>query len=1174
MNYHVLIPWDWCKIMRVTFNQLVIALSITCMSYAHSGRSQQVLNQPVSVHFRHISIEDALHALEKQALVKFVYSKSIVNAEQKISMQMEQAPLKQVLDKLLIPAGIGYHVISDRVVLRLADEPRAHYGNNSFTPFGNLENIVISHSFKNLVKGRVSDEKGNPLPGVNIRIKGTDQGIITDARGEFSLEVSDENTVLVFSFVGYLTREITIGNRRLVEISLEVDEKALEEVVVVGYGTQKKINLTGAVAQISGEVLENRSVTNISQALQGQIANLNISSANGGGPGSAPSINIRGYTGLGSAAEPLIVIDGIQGGDLNSININDVESISVLKDAAAAAIYGSSAPYGVILITTKKGRPGQKPTITYNNNFGFAQPINLPKLMKSVDLANFFNEAADNSGSSRPIAEEQIQRMKDYLEGKISTETIENPTPGSDGWLGGNGDNDFFDLYLKNIVSNQQHNIGVSGTVNKTNYFLGLGYVKQNGVFRYLDDKFSRYNIRTNLSTNLTDWLTVSFRGAYSRSQKDDLNSAYSGWVGPSLHYIGLMWPWAVATYPNGTKNNLSVLFNEGGREIQTIDRATLTGEATFHLLPGWDLTANYTFDGRYGNTSQHLKTLYTDNAPSNQRMLWIGSPNSFTRSFDFSQHFTLNAFTSYEKQLGKHHFKALAGFTQELYNNMSVSGSNNFLYSDDLPALSLAYGTATSVSDAVTELAIRGGFGRINYSYKDKYLVEFNGRYDGTSKFLKDVRYKFYPGVSAAWILSREAFWEPLESTVNSLKIRASYGVLGDQGFTSNRYPFYPNLNVRSPTAANYLFGGGRESFIGNPPLINSSLTWVTVSTLDFGADLSFLSNRLTVSFDWYRRSMDDYVGPAEALPAFLGSSAPQTNSAAMKTEGIELTVGWRHKGTFSYGINAVLSDYSSVVTKYPNPRKIITSWYAGQKIGEIWGYETQGLFQSEAEIASAPSQSMLYNRWLPGDVRYVDLNGDNQIDWGNSTVENPGDTKVIGNVTPRFAFGVNTNAQYKDFDLALFFQGVGKRQEAPSPTSTTANFFWGVTGDIGQSSGYAPHYDRWSEDNRDGYFPRYYLTAAEMNKNKQTQTRYMLNAAYLRVKNVQLGYTLPSSMARRFGQKFRVFVNAENLLTVTRFIKTMDPEFLITPGKSIGVDGKVYPLQRVWAAGLQVTF
>ncbi len=1174
MNYHVLIPWDWCKIMRVTFNQLVIALSITCMSYAHSGRSQQVLNQQVSVHFRHISIEEALHTLEKQAFVKFVYSKSIVNADQKISMQMEQAPLKQVLDKLLIPAGIYYQVISDRVVLRLADEPRVRYDNNSSALFGNLENIVLSHPFKDVVKGKVSDEKSNPLPGVNIRIKGTDQGIITDAKGEFSLEVSDEKTVLVFSFVGYLTKEVTIGSRRLVEISLEVDEKALEEVVVVGYGTQKKINLTGAVAQISGEVLENRSVTNISQALQGQIANLNISSANGGGPGSTPSINIRGYTGLGSAAEPLIVIDGIQGGDLNSININDVESISVLKDAAAAAIYGSSAPYGVILITTKKGKPGQKPIITYNNNFGFAQPINLPESMNSLDLANFLNEAAENSGSAHPITDEQMQRIKDYLDGKIVSETIENPAPGTDGWLGGNANNDWFKVLFKNVVFNQQHNIGVSGSTNKASYYLGLGYVGQKGLFQYVNDRFSRYNLRTNLSTDITDWLTVSFRGAYSRSERDDLNSAYGNWIGSPIHLLGLYKPWSPVVYPNGVRDNIFLLFEEGGRETQTNDQAILTGEATFHLMPGWEFTTNYTFDGVYRNTSQHMKTLYTNNVPSGQSTLWLGAPNSFARSYSFNQHFTLNAFTSYEKQLEKHNFKILAGFTQELYNNLSVSGNNSFLYSDELPALSLTYGASPTVGDIANQLAIRGGFGRINYNYKEKYLVEINGRYDGTSKFLKDVRYRFYPGISAAWVPSRELFWKSLEPVVNSLKIRASYGKLGDQGFTSNFYPFYPALNAQRPTAGNYLFSGGRESFIRNPPLVNSALTWVTVSTLDFGADFSFLSNRLNVSFDWYRRSMDDFVGPAEALPALLGASAPQANSAAMKTEGIELTIGWQHKGQVSYGVNAVFSDYSSVVTKYPNPNRLNTTWYKGQQIGEIWGYETHGLFQSESEIASAPVQNRLYSRWMPGDVRYVDLNGDNQIDWGNNTLDNPGDRKVIGNTTPRFSFGLNANVQYRAFDLTLFFQGVGKREAAPSPTSHVSNFFWGITGDLGQSSGFVQQHDRWTEATPDGYYPRYYLTTAEMNKNKQTQTRYLLNASYLRVKNLQLGYNLPTAIAKRFCQKLRLFINLENLLTVTKYIKTMDPEFSNTQGYALGPDGKVYPLQRVWAGGLQVTF
>ncbi|MDR1723276.1 MAG: TonB-dependent receptor [Tannerella sp.] len=1038
--------------------------------------------------------------------------------------------------------------------------------------------ILISCSLSLMAQKRVSGTvtdvaSGEAIVGANVVVKGTTNGTSTDADGKFAINVGD-NAILQISYMGYVSQEIKVGSQSVLTVMLREDTQLLEEVVVVGYGTQKKVNLTGAVASVKGETLENRSVANISQALQGQVANLNITSASGGAPGSAPSINIRGYTGFGSAAAPLVVIDGIQGGDLNSINMNDVENISVLKDAASAAIYGSSAPYGVILITTKRGKAGQKPTISYNNNFGWAQTINVPQYMTSVENANFFNEAARNSGINQIYSDEVIGRMQEYLDGKRTTETELDPRPEVDGWLTGNGNNDWFKIFLKDASFNQQHNIGVSGSAGKAGYYVGMGYLQQLGLIRFGEDSYQRYNLRANLSTELTNWLSFSFRGAFSRGQTDSPNN-YTDNYGTLMHALGRMAPHSVNVYPNGERLGLINVYQNAGRVLQTNDNAVLTGEFIIKPLSGWDITANYTFDGFYINGSSHNKTVYSITPKLGVKSALTPTPNSFSRSYNRNLHNTFNAYTSYEKQLSDHYFKAMVGFTQELYDNLSMSGSNSYLYSDELPALSLTYGTSPSLSDGASQLAIRGGFGRINYNYKEKYLFEFDGRYDGTSKFMKDSRYKFYPGVSAAWVMSKEEFWQPLEQSVNLLKIRGEYGSLGDQGFTSSYYPFYPSLGTSRPTSSNFLFSGGRESAINQPSLVNTSLSWVTTTSIDFGLDLAFLSNRLNISFDWYRRFMDDYVGPAEAMPAFLGTSAPQTNSAAMETKGWDLTLGWRDQaGDFSYGIDAVLSDYRSYVTKYPNPNGLISTWYVGQEIGSFWGYETYGLFQSEQEIESAPSQSLLYSRWTPGDVRYKDLNGDGKIDWGDGTLSNPGDKKIIGNTTPRWNYGVTLSAQYKGFDMTLFLQGVGKRETAVSDYSHVTNYYWGITGDQWQSMGFVEQRDRWSESNPDGFFPKYYMTRNEMIKNTYTQTRYLLNSAYMRIKYMQLGYNLPASLTDKISvQKIRLFVNVENLATLTKMPRVMDPEVSNTGGW-YGVDGKIYPLQRNWACGINVTF
>jgi TonB-linked SusC/RagA family outer membrane protein len=1010
------------------------------------------------------------------------------------------------------------------------------------------------------VSGTVKDSNGQPVAGAIVQLKSTTVGVTTDENGSFSLDVPD-NVTLVVALIGYRTKEVAVGTQTTIEIVLTEDIGLLDEIVVVGYGTQKRVNLTGAVAQIRGDVLENRSVTSVSQALQGQVANLNITpTSSGGRPEATPSINIRGYTGFGSTAAPLVVIDGIQGGDISNINMSDVENISVLKDGASAAIYGSSAPYGVILITTKRGKIGQKPTITYNNNFGWAQPINLPETMSSLDWALFFNEAADNAGVAHTIEDSRLQRIKDYMAGKITDQAA--PNSANTSWDEGNANNNFYQLLLKDFAFSQQHNAGVSGSFNHSNYYVGLGYTQKDGLFNgFGEDSYRRYNVRTNLSSKITKWFGFNLRSAFARASTVAPNYSYES--GP-IEILARLWPMHPYILPTVENYRWIRVIELGGRDRTTVDKAVLTGEFVVNPLAGWDITVNYTLDGQYDNGTVHRATVYRTEPNGDQSML-ANSPNSFSRSNAKNQHHIINAFTSYEKQLNAHYFKALIGYTQELYDNVSFSASNNQLYSDELPSLSLSYGTLRSIGESASQLAIRGGFGRINYNFREKYLLELNGRYDGTSRFLKDVRYKFYPGVSAGWVISKESFWTPIEPIVNSLKLRVEYSSLGDQSFTGY-YPFYASLNTVSPTSSNWYFSGGREAYISNPGIINQSLTWITTTTLDFGADLSFLSDRLNLSFDWYRRYMDDYTGPAQALPAVLGASAPQTNSTAVKTEGWELTVGFRdRKGDISYSINAVLSDYRGIVMKYPNPEGLNTTWYEGQNMGDIWGYETVGLFQSEGEIASAPSQSILYSRWSPGDVQYKDQNGDGEINWGNNTLDNPGDRKVIGNNTPRYAFGLNMNAEYKGFDFNMFLQGIGKRDFWLSDT----HLLWGIMSNSNFSNPSDINYDRWSESNPNGYFPKLYASG-EVDKNKRVQTRYLQNAAYMRIKNVQIGYSLPASLLKHINfHKVRLFVNVENLATFTSMIKTIDPE--LTYGRS---DGKVYPLQRTWACGVNITF
>ncbi|MDR1719048.1 MAG: TonB-dependent receptor [Dysgonamonadaceae bacterium] len=1139
--------------MRLTLFFLIAGTALVTASGSYSQTTFITLNKS------NITLKEALDEIEQQSEFIFFYKAGTLDETCKVDIQVKNQTIEKILDKLFKDTEYSYY-IDDRQV----------FINKKSSPTDDKQ----QKPEKKKITGKIVDRHGDPLVGASIVEKNTNNGIISNIDGQFSLEVA-ENALLTISYLGYISREVSTARLTNLNITLEEENLALNEVVVVGYGTQKKVNLTGAVAHIKGDVLENRSVTNLAQALQGQVANLNIAPTNSGGePGADLSVNIRGYTGFGSSGTPLIVIDGIQGGSLSNVDMNDVESISVLKDAASAAIYGSNAPYGVLLITTKKGKQGQKPTITYSNNFGWAQPINLPKMMNSLDFALYRNEAAFNSGNSAPyFSDEVVQLIKDYQAGIIDYEIVKNPAPDTDSWGTSNANNDWFDIFFKDFSFSQRHNAGISGGIGNSNYYVGLGYYNQGGMYEYGHDTYDRYNIRANLTSNVTKWMTFSFRGSFSQANKDapNVNGAEMNF----MNEIGRAFPtWALYN-PDGTFNNASPVLrlNNGGRNKETGNNAVLTGEFVFQPLAGWEITANYSYDLTYTDGTQHVKTIYYSRPSGTLTPLSGTTPNSFTRYTRKNIHNNINVYSSYEKSLSDHYFKILAGYTQELFDNVSLSAGNNYLYSDDIPSIALSYGTLRSISESASQLAIRGGFGRFNYNYKEKYLFEFNGRYDGTSRFLSDVRYKFYPGISAAWVASNEKFWEQIKSNINFLKLRVEYGSLGDQGFTGN-YPFYPSLGKVSPTSSNWIFSGGRESNISSPGIINSALTWVTTTTLDFGTDLAFFSNRLNVSFDWYNRYMNDYVGPSEALPAILGTSAPQTNSAAMKTSGWELTVGWKHLiGELSYGVNAVLSDYWGEITKYPNPNGLRTTWYEGQKMGEIWGYETVGFFQSDEEIANAPSQSKLYNRWTKGDIRYKDQNNDGIIDWGSNTLDDPGDMIVIGNSTPRYSFGVNINAEYKGFDIAVFFQGVAKR-DIVFTNNTFAGFFWGITGDQWHSSAFVEHADRWSEENPNAYFPKYYLTSAEMTKNMQPQTKYMQNAAYMRVKNLQLGYTIPSALIQKYCEKIRIFANVENLATVTKMFKPINPELSTLAGTWGWVDGKIYPLQRTWACGINITF
>ena len=1039
------------------------------------------------------------------------------------------------------------------------------------------------------ITGTVLDAAGETIIGANVVEQGTRNSTVTDANGKFTLSVQAGASIQV-SFLGYSTQTVAAADR--MTVILQESATVLDEMVVVGYASVKKVNLTGAVDQVRGDVLESRPITSVTQALQGMVGNLNISSSTsygadgGGSPGARMSINIRGVTGLtgtnGSAnASPLFVVDGIQSQDINAINPDDIASISVLKDAASAAIYGSNAPYGVVLITTKQGQKGAKPKITYNANFGFASPINLPTMLNSVEWAEMINSIQQNTNGSDFIPADAMQRIRDFYEGKIKETTVpeQKNSPGRE-WAGydndfGNDNIDWFDLFYKDRSFLQQHNLGLSGGGENVAYYVGAGYNYKDGLYNFGNDSYNRYNIRGNLSSNINKWLKANFRSAFTKELTDTpaIDHASSGGV---MHDIARTWPIIPFKNPDGhyARQNYVTIMEEGGRITKNYNTTVITGELVINPIAGWNTTVNYTYNN-FNNVYERNELATVAYRPDGTTYPGQRSRDYLLRQhYDHEQH-TINAFTSYERQLGDHYLQGMVGYTQELYTHRYVGADNSgLLYSSDVPSFTPMYDNTPSVAEQRATFGTQGVFGRINYNYQEKYLVEFNGRYDGSSRFLKDVRYHFYPCVSAAWVVSKETFAELLNPYIDLLKIRLSYGSLGDISFLNSNnfsyplyyYPFYPSLGTTAATSTNWLFNGTRSPYISSPAIINDMLTWVTSTTFDIGVDVALLKNRLTATFDWFRRNSDDIIGPAEQYPAVLGTAAPKANNASIETNGFELTLGWRDQiKEFSYGIKATLADSKSVVKKFPNETNAINTWYEGAVIVDIWGLVTEGYYtqaEQDAGINQDRQKAINGSAWVAGDIKYMDLDNDGFITYGESTVDDPGDRKIIGNNAPRYTFGISLDAAWKGFDVNMFFQGIGKRDAWIS-----SNYFWGNVSNVWQVSLFDVHKDRWSENNPNGYFPKQYFDS-RATKNQQTQTKYLQDASYLRFKNLQIGYTLPRHLLDKVGiEKLRVYISGENIATFTSLLETIDPEFSVS-------DGKVYPLQSTWSIGVNLSF
>ena len=1103
-----------------------------------------VFAQNISLNLNNVTVKKAIETLKETNGYSFVFASGDIDTRKTISIAATDKPISEVVKQILNDQTLSFEIKGKNIIVKKGTDTN------------------LPDDKKQRISGVITDANGEPVIGANVIESGTVNGTITDLNGKYSLEVSP-NSTLQITYVGYDTQEIKIGGQTTINIELKEDSQALEEVIVVGYGVQKKVNLTGAVSQVSSKVLENRPITNLSQGLQGVVPNLNINNSDGN---STAKMNIRGAATISDdATSPLILVDGVQMTHFNMLNPEDIESISVLKDASSAAIYGARGAFGVILITTKGGKANTKPVIEYSGSIQFNTHTYLPDMLSAVDYMDASNESSFNNSGKNKYTDEQVQWVKDYNADPVNNPIYHVLDNGKIFW---NGGNDNYAQMLSKWSPTHKHTVSVNGGSEKINFYASAGMMHQDGMFKDYTDVFKRYNFLTNVSAKLVENFRLGFKATYSQTIYDEphryTTKGSSWWEQMTRGEPQILYPiYTPEDSPVGGGIPTEHFYNflaSGSRNN------TKREDATFLINGEWDIIKGLKLKGDFSYRTTNYRNKDIQKEFSYIRDSWTTQNSATYPSFisDENRHtdyFAGNIFMDYTTNINqKHNIYALIGFNQEweLYRMSSIKKEN--LVSMEVPSINLGTGNIIG-KDSEQAWAIRGAFMRFKYDYKGKYLFEMNGRYDGTSKFPHSSRFGFFPSFAGGWRISEENFMSSTRNWLNDLKVRVNYGSLGNQN-VSGVYPYISTFDVTQQTQ--YILNGNLPISVTAPGLVASDLTWETVKTLNLGVDITLL-NKLSASFDWFDRRTINMLTEGDKLPSILGTDSPRRNNANMKTNGWEVSLRWQDalNNGINYDVSLILSDYVSKITKYDNnPSKLYETYYVGKTIGEIWGYETVGIFQSKEEVAASADQSQLGNgsKWGPGDVHYADLNGDKVINWGDKTVDNPGDTKIIGNTTPRYQFGITGNIAWKGFDLNIFIQGVGKRDFFPS-----GNFFWGQINNAGAVGTYEVYNNAWREDTPNALYPIW--KAGSAGYNAKTQTRFLQSGAYARLKNLTLGYTLPNALTSKlYLNRLRVYFSGQNLCEITNIKGGFDPEI-------IGNVGEYYPLQRSILFGLQIT-
>lgn len=1095
-----------------------------------------------------IQLSEALFKLSRKYEVFFSYDEKSVRGVQVNYEPDKYHSVEHALTELLSHTSLQYKIFDNRYIILYEESKEAISSLKGMVK--HLESVIDSqeeraskrrgdHAVSRLtplvrkpiqrlalnISGTVTDEQGEPLIGVNIQVKGGDKGTATDVDGHYSLEGLDENAILVVSYIGYQTQEIPVSGKSTLNIVMVSDTQLLDEVVVVGYGTQKKVNLTGAISTLDGEDLARRQVGQSSLLLQGSAPGVVVTQRNGQPGRDGGTISIRGKTTLGNS-NPLVLVDGVEA-SINSIDPTMIESISILKDAASSAIYGSRASAGVILVTTKRAEASDRMSVSYNAYFGKQSPTDLPKMVGAIDHMLMTNEAYVNTGRSQLYSDNYIQEYRNNM----GSNPDEYPNT------------NWYDEVLIGNGLMQSHFLSFSGGTEKARIVTSFGYLDQGGIMA--NTNYKRYNVRINSDLKLAQGLSAKLDAHLTRETILEPTRGTSS----AIHWAGRIPSNQAGRLSDGTwgvgwNGDNPIAFTQDGGVRNVEEPSVILNLGLIYQPLDW-LTMDVYYSPSYSqsNASAFNKAIQTytpDGAPSYLTPQRSTQNTSHSRSLVNNLRGTINA----NETFGIHNFSLLLGYQQEDYRNDNFSGYRENYAFPDYPVLSSGGEENQRASGGASEWALQSLFGRFTYNYDERYLVESNIRLDGSSRFVEGRRWGVFPSFSVGWRLSEESFFDSARDMVEHLKLRASWGQLGNQRIGT--YPFSSDINL----GLSYVFDDQIYDGAGLTRLANAEISWETTTASNIGVDMTIF-NKLNLVAEYFYKVTDDILLALD-IPLIVGLSAPDQNAGKVENRGWELGLSygeWQKEFKYQIGIN--ISDVKNKVLDLKGVNTTgLTVHHEGYEMHSIYGLVADGLIQESDFDAEGnylgPSQ---YGAFSAGDIKYVDQNGDGVI--------NASDYTIIGGTIPRFTYGVNFDANYKNFDFSLFIQGVGKangllRQQGIMP--------FHLGGTVQEQ-----HKDRWTPDNPNATFPRF---AFNETNNEQTSSFWMKDASYARIKNLQLGYTIPASIMHNLKiQQLRLYFSGQNLLTLDKFWDGYDVE------APVG-NGGFYPIVKTFSFGLDFRF